>query len=109
MFQRSPSQSHCNRTSLYGEDRTLALIWQKQKCRHGDDGHKYGHRIPNWDRPKNKAYGKPIDAKEGSVIVAEDAIGDTSGAAPIVNGHLSNNAKNQRIDCSEEQNRYECT
>lgn len=95
VFPSGQSQTHRDRTRIHGEDRTFALIRQKQKGWHGDDGQERGQCIPNWNGPKNKDHRKPIDAEGDPIIVAEDSIGDTSGAAPIVNGHFPNGGNHQ--------------
>jgi hypothetical protein len=57
---------------------------------------------------KNKDHRKAINAEGEPIVITENAIGDTSGAAPIVNGHLSNGGDDQRIKHPEEQSGHDC-
>ena len=103
VFPSGQSQTHHNRASIHCEYRAFARIGHKQKRRNGDEGQELGQRIPNWNGPKNKDHGQPIDAKNDPIIVAQHSVSHTSGAAPAVNGNLSNIGDNQRIHGPENQ------
>lgn len=103
VFPCGQCQIHHNCASVHSENRTFACVGHKQKRRNGDDGQERGQCIPNWNGPKHKDHDQTTDAVKDPRVIPQDTVGCTSGAAPIVNGELSNRSDNKRIHGPENQ------
>jgi hypothetical protein len=95
-FPSGQSQTHDDCASIHSKDRTSPRRGHEQKGRNSDDGQERRQRIPHWDGPTNKGHSQPTNAEEDPIVITQDTVSHTSGAAPVFNGDLSNIGYKQR-------------